>query len=128
MITLSTFQQFESLEQELNDFIIEKCTEFAEARGWTDANIKEHFEDWELTKTTINVFFNDNYWYELPLDILFNSDFKTKFKERVDEEKRLELIRFEEAEARRNEAKRQEKIEMLKMLMKEFPDVVKEGV
>ncbi len=146
MITLPDFQKFEALKQELKAFLIEKCNEYDEARccePYGSINLKEDFQDFEFVGLNIEVNFVEyrtwgnepnGYSYTLPLDILFDPDFKQKMKARFEEERerqRLALIekRKQHAEELKKlkEQEKAEEIAKLKELMGKYPEIVKEG-
>ncbi len=144
MITFSDFLKHETLENELKSFLAQRCNEFNEAKAfdvedyYKNEELKDNIDCWEMHGLNIVIWFRGRdrdtefYTYELPLDILFDTDFKSKMKARFDEERerqRLALIekRMKQSEEnkKREEAKKQERIEMLRELMKEFPEIVR---
>ena len=146
MITLADFKKYEQLEEELKAFLVDKINEYNEAKAFNtedyykDEELEDDFEWWEFEGLNIKVIFENSrtdgwYNYTLPLDILFDPDFKQKMKARFDEErerKRLELIEHRkkhEVELRElAERRKVEEIEKLKELIEKYPDVVKEKV
>jgi hypothetical protein len=144
MITLKDFQKYETLEQDLKAFLFERCKEYGKARNWSDENVKyfgEDFDWWEFDGLLLKVFFREyrtyrcdsnQYSYSLPLDIVFENNFKELMRERYLEEveqikkKVLEERKRKEDEVRRlAEKKRVEEVEKLHELMKKYPDEVK---
>ena len=139
MITLTDFKKFEAIEAELKQFLADKCSEYDEATAYStedyykDVN-REKLDCWEFQEDKIVIWFNTEsrecefYTYDLPLDILFDPDFKTILKERTIEERRLETLKSIEVQRKRDENKKVEEISRLKELMAKYPDVVNEGV
>lgn len=140
MITFSDFLKLESLEHEIKVFIFEKCKEYGEAGDFKiESHLKEDFDWYEFNGLFLEVYFmeyrtfgkdGNQYIYKLPLDILFDSDFKDKMRIRFAEERenqRLKLIeeqKIKEAELERaKEKKISREIETLKELMGKYPEV-----
>ncbi len=145
MITLTDFQKHEALEHELKAFLFEKITEYYEAtaRCVEDYYIDVETDDidcWEFNELKLIIWINANnrdiefYTCDLPLDILFDPDFKIKMKARFDEERENERLRLlekrkqhEEEFKRLAEKKYVEELETLRELMKKYPEEVKNG-
>jgi len=142
MITLSDFKKLDELESEIKKFIFEKCKEYSDAKELD--YVSEHFDDdfdwYEFDGLYLKVYFEEyrtygisnQYCCTLPLDILFESDFKERTEQIAAEERELERIRLlEKRKAREAEAEKkqlriqQEEIKELKELMKKYPDIVK---
>ncbi len=147
MITLADFQKYEALKQELKEFLVEKCKEYDEAgcrEPYGSINQEEDFQDFEFAGLNIEVNFMEyrtwgnepnGYSYSLPLDILFDPDFKQKMRARFEEEReRQRLALIEKRKQHAEELKKlreQEKVEeiaKLKELMRKYPEIVEEGV
>lgn len=145
MTTLADFKKFETLKQELTMFLYEKCTEYEEAKCFDIDDfykycvLDDNLDDWDFEDLVINVWIynsqqEDHYCYKLPLDILFDSDFKQKMKARFEEERERESLALiekrkqhtEEYEKLRARAEAEE-ISKLKELMGKYPEIVKDG-
>lgn len=136
MVTLSDFQRFEAIEAELRQFLTDKCNEYDEATAYY---IEDYYKDrdiekldcWEFQGDKIVIWFNSEsrntefYTYELPLDILFDPDFKQKMIARVKEEREKERLMLAEKIKRSMDEKRYGEIKTLHELMEKYPDEVK---
>lgn len=150
MITLSDFQKLDSLEEEIKKFIFQRCTDYSEATAYRtedyykNEEFAEDFDWYEFDGLFLKVCFmeyrtckqgGNQYYYSLPLDILFDPDFKEKMKACFEEERekqRLALIekrKLHEVELKALAEKiKAAEIEELKMFMKKYPEIVKEGI
>lgn len=87
----------------------------------------EKLDCWEFQEDKVVIWFNTEsrecefYTYELPLDILFDPDFKQKMKARVEEAREKERLRLIERIKQRQEEKRDEEIKLMYKLMKKYP-------
>lgn len=143
MITLSEFQNYETLQNKLASFLAEKCNEYNEARAfdtddyYRDDEVGTNIDCWEIQGLKIVIWFHGKdrdtefYTYELPLDILFDLDFKLKMKARIDEERERERLRMIEKRKRREaelanlrEREKLEEINTLHKLMDRYPEEV----
>jgi hypothetical protein len=150
MITLKDFKKYEALEQELKTFLFEKCEEYDEAKWEVNGNVDDLYKDQEFEDDFdfcefnglfLEVFFmeyrtfrgeGNQYRYYLPLDIVFEPDFKDKMKVRLEEEKEKErqiLLekrrQNEEAHRRLAEQKKIEEIKTMRELMRKYPEECK---
>ena len=133
MITLEDFQKYETLEQELKEFLIEKCIDLEKAAKGEDVEtfFENDYDDFEKKGDFIKVWFRhfeaneiENYTIDLPLGIVFESDFKEILKKQFDEAKEFARRELEKIRLKEAESKKHFEIIRLKELMEKYPDVV----
>lgn len=149
MVTFDDFKKLDKLEQEIKDFLIERCNDVMNAQyyvktgiddSYKDQYLSEDFDWYEFTDSTIDVYFTEyrtfrcesnQYFYKLPLDIVFEPNFQEKIKLRLIEEtekerlQQLEYKKQHEADMKEpEEIKRREDIAKLHELIKKYPDEV----
>jgi len=155
MITLKDIELYNNLEQRIKIFLCQKCEEYRQIKikydiigcYWIKYNydLLENYDYFELCENIIEICFmkygrssyeDDEYFaVTLPLDILFDVDFKDKMESRLKDELEVKRLRKLEEEKQRiirqtekEEAKKYEDKLLMFTLMEQYPEDAKKKI
>ena len=104
MISLKTLTSYLKFKENVEEFLIKRCTE-CERAEYNDPRrgiLTGDYLDFEILDDGIKIVFiylySDSRYFYLPLDILFDDDFYEKLKARFDEERRQKAEETKERE------------------------------
>jgi hypothetical protein len=140
-ITRQDFEDFTDKKLQLMEFLVKKCTEMEDVSikesiddYYKDEDFSEDYDKFNMRLDDIVVYFKhveddevkNTYYRILPLDILFDDDFKEKIKARLLEEHERQKKLWDEAQREREKKNRAFEIDQLRQYMTRYSEEAKE--